>query len=143
MMILLIEDDRPFRELIEVSLKQVDLHTVGTLAAAKDWLTYSRADLILVDLGLPDSRGLDTLRALSHVKAPKVVVTGTVDAIGEAAKLGAVDYITKGDAYEMVERIRFHVNRLSRRQQRFAPHVFEAIKACLVPGGAGELTLVR
>ena len=59
-----------------------------------------RPDLILLDLSLPDSQGLDTLRTV-HARAcdtPIVVLTGTDDeTLGVAAvRHGAQDYLVKG-----------------------------------------------
>ncbi len=131
MTILLIEDNRLFSEMMELTLTEVDLHVVETLAAAKTWLKMFRADMILVDLGLPDSQGLLTLKELMNVKVPKVVLTVTPGELEEVAKLGACDYIVKSRVPEMMTRIRFHTNRLTKRP-RFKPEVFEKIRECLM-----------
>jgi PAS domain S-box-containing protein len=63
-------------------------------------LMANKAHLVLLDLGLPDSSGLDTIRrfheAVPHI--PVVVLTGNDDqAAGVAAvKAGAQDYLVKG-----------------------------------------------
>jgi DNA-binding response OmpR family regulator len=139
MTILLIEDNRLFSDLIESSLSNADIHVVQTLASAQEWLSAFRADLILVDLGLPDSSGLDTLRALKGIRTDKVVLTGGDHYPSEVIDAGGRDYIPKTDAKDMLTRIRFHMERLTPRP-RFAPQVFEQIKACLtVPERSHEL----
>lgn len=127
MTILLIEDNRLFSELIELSLTEADVYVVKSLAAAKEWLECFRADLILVDLGLPDSQGLDTLKQLAHIRAPKVVLTAMDECPDLAAQFGAADFLRKGNPREMTDRIRFHIKRLTKRP-RFAPDVFEQIR---------------
>jgi DNA-binding NtrC family response regulator len=62
-------------------------------------LQTTRADLVLVDLRMPDVGGLDVLRAIreSHPGCQAVLMTGyvTVDAAVEAIKLGATDCLSK------------------------------------------------
>ena len=69
------------------------------LAAAQTRLTRTRADIVLLDLGLPDSQGLDTLRDMRKVapRLPIVVLTGLRDEEtgAEAVREGAQDYLTK------------------------------------------------
>lgn len=128
MTILLIEDNRLFSELIERSLHNTEVHVAESLAAAQDWLQLFRADLILVDLGLPDSRGLATLKALQSVRTPKVVLTGAEVDLTEVARLGGVDYIPKTNPDTITERVQFHVSRLTRKP-RFEPEVFWKIRS--------------
>ena len=58
-----------------------------------------RADLVMVDLRMPDVGGLDVLRALREIdpQCQTVLMTGyaTVDTAVEAIKLGARDYLSK------------------------------------------------
>lgn len=105
--VLLIEDDEDDVFLIkdmlaEVSPKvQVTLTCTGRLETGLNLLAREEIDAILLDLNLPDSRGLDTLKRLSprESKIPIVVLTGLDDeqtAI-EAVHLGAQDYLIKGE----------------------------------------------
>jgi len=73
---------------------------VTRLAAALTRLADGGTDLVLLDLGLPDSQGLATLHALRNVAAdvPIIVLTGNDDeelAVA-AAREGAQDYLVKG-----------------------------------------------
>lgn len=138
MTILLIEDNALFSELLEASL-DAEVHVAETLADAKRWLSAFRADLILVDLGLPDSQGLNTLKALQGTKTAKVVLTAGDHCPNEVAKAGGIDYIPKTDVSAMLSRIRFHMERLTPKP-RFDPDIFEKIKACL--GSCRELAHV-
>lgn len=143
MTILLIEDNQLFSELIQSYLTEVDLKVVETLREAKEWLANNRADMLLVDLGLPDSKGLDTLVQLSHIKTPKVVLTSSRHLLEEAVKMGITDFIHKAGPEDIVERIRFNISRLPKRRARFAPEVFEQLKACLTlkPDESHRLTV--
>lgn len=75
-------------------------------------------DAVLLDLGLPDSDGLDTLirfRA-GAPSLPVVVLTGFADTQAgiEALKLGAQDYLVKGDVQpeSLARSIRYAVERM-------------------------------
>jgi PAS domain S-box-containing protein len=73
---------------------------VGTLAEALATLRREPFDLVLTDLHVPDSDGLDTCRELcaAEVETAVVVLSGSHDGIGDAAlALGAQDYLTKGE----------------------------------------------
>jgi signal transduction histidine kinase len=73
---------------------------VQRLDEALEWLWQEKCDVMLLDLGLPDSHGLDTLvLARAHSPdVPIVVLTGFQnDAMGvEAVQQGAQDYLVKG-----------------------------------------------
>lgn len=100
--LLLVEDDvrqrHALRSLFEESAPDTAVIVAGTL---KDALTHDRAgvDAVLLDLGLPDSSGLDTLTAIvaRFAPVPVIVLTGTADPeTGEQAiVLGAEDYLEK------------------------------------------------
>jgi DNA-binding NtrC family response regulator len=62
-------------------------------------LQTSRADLVMVDLRMPEVGGLDVLRAIREISphCQAVLMTGfaSVDTAVEAIKLGATDYLSK------------------------------------------------
>ena len=63
--ILLVEDNPGDARLFYEALKEThscafDLVHVERLSSAMDWLTQGRADIILLDLSLPDSHGFET-----------------------------------------------------------------------------------
>jgi len=100
--LLLVEDDAgqsdALRSLFEESSPDTTVIVAPTL---KDALTHDKAgiDAVLLDLGLPDSSGLDTLSAIvpRFTPVPVIVLTGTADTeTGEQAiALGAEDYLEK------------------------------------------------
>ena len=106
--VLLIEDDlgdallvtrRLEREL--GSLDKVALERATTLHEGIDLLGKREADVVLLDLHLPDSAGTDTVRRLREADPNVPVVVFTSAGEGElplrVLKAGAQDYLGKGD----------------------------------------------
>lgn len=132
MTILLIEDDKRLSDLICAAFPSDEVLTAASLAAATALLAVVKPVLMLVDLALPDSQGLDTLVALRSYKCPKVALTANQESLPtEAAKLGAIDYVKKTNGMgDVLARVRFNVEKV-RPVQRFAPETFDKIKQCL------------
>lgn len=102
--LLLVEDNAAEARLLQeylkaVTSKQFSLVHVKRLAAACDRLSESSFDIILLDLTLPDSQGLETLEAMNAIapSLPIVVLTHTEDEeLGvELVRRGAQDYLVK------------------------------------------------
>jgi len=104
--VLLVEDSPSDADLIMEGLEDAgighfDITHVDNLADAQKKLESDDAvDSVLLDLGLPDSQGLDTLRKVLKYSRdiPVIVLTGlNDDEIGrEAMQIGADDYLVKG-----------------------------------------------
>jgi signal transduction histidine kinase len=104
---LLIEDNPGDATLIGEMLRDaggglaaVDLHCVDRLARGLAHLAAEETDVVLLDLSLPDSQGLDTFAAV-HAAAPTIptVVLSGLDDEGlafRAVQEGAQDYLVKG-----------------------------------------------
>ena len=79
-----------------------ELSAVARLADAMTHVREKKVDLVLLDLGLPDSQGLGTFQKLKdHAPdLPMVVCTGTDDqeTAALAVRAGAQDYLVKGQA---------------------------------------------
>ncbi len=76
------------------------LDRVDRLSAALEWLRRRTPDVVLLDLNLPDSRGVDTLVVLrTHApRVPIVVLTGHGPEEGpRALRSGAGAYLVKED----------------------------------------------
>ena len=107
MKILLVEDSpvacKLVRDILSNSSETIDLvvKTSGDLAGAIDLLDQESFEVVLLDLGLPDSDGIDTVKRVhaSSPDIPIIVLTGSDDQrLGiEAIKEGAEDYIIKRD----------------------------------------------
>ncbi|RJP80357.1 MAG: response regulator [Desulfobacteraceae bacterium] len=103
--ILLIEDNPGDADLIRLLLADEDraefeIVWVSRLAAAFDRLKEQEFRLVMVDPGLPDSSGMDTIRKLRQAVCdlPIVVITDNNDEETGLAALreGAQDYLIKG-----------------------------------------------
>jgi len=106
MRVLLIEDDPDDiilvkEALADVSLGKIKLEYTGRLSRGLIELSSHPYDVVLLDLNLPDSQGLETLKTVikSYPKVPVVVLSGLADDITtiEAVRRGAQDYLVKGD----------------------------------------------
>jgi len=104
--ILIIEDNpgdvRLIREMLwESNAFQFELETADRLSVGIKLLEKKRFDIVLLDLALPDSQGMNTIiRAVEKFpRIPVVVLTGLSDeAIGvESISKGAQDYLVKGN----------------------------------------------
>jgi len=103
--VLIVEDNYPDFRLISEYLKEsvvssfVIMHACNISEALKI-IEEKKPDIVLLDLGLPDSRGLATLTVVvdADTQLPVVVVTGLDDEkLGiEALQKGAQDYLVKG-----------------------------------------------
>jgi PAS domain S-box-containing protein len=117
--ILLIEDDpadaRLIRELLGESREMTfEVEGAETLAAATVRLAGRPYDVVMLDLGLPDSVGLDTVRRFfaQGGRMPVLIVLSIVedqDLAVQAVQLGAQDYLIKGivDSGGLVRSIRY------------------------------------
>lgn len=106
--ILLVEDSpgdtRLIREMLadEIGREAFELRVAGSLADALGLISARRPHIVLLDLSLPDSFGLETLFRIgsaAHADTPVVVLTGNEDrevALG-AVKAGAQDFLVKQD----------------------------------------------
>src|SRR5438067_1448585 len=114
--ILLVEDDESFSVLVRAYLRAMaaddkpplatlphyssvpKLDAVGTLAAARAQLAARHYDLVLLDLHLPDSSGIDTLRAIRG-EGERLIIVMTADEDPELPKKalehGAYDFVAK------------------------------------------------
>jgi diguanylate cyclase (GGDEF)-like protein/PAS domain S-box-containing protein len=119
--ILLIEDNRGDAELIRQMALSFEenfaIKTSDRLSTGLKALSEEAFDIVLLDLGLPDSTGIDTLRKLQKKvpELPVVVLTGLTDedlAI-KAIGLGAQDYLVKGriDRALLIRSMRYAVER--------------------------------
>ncbi|HEV7855746.1 MAG TPA: response regulator transcription factor [Herminiimonas sp.] len=101
--ILLVEDDALTRRSLclaiekEPSLQLLD--ALDSVQSATDWLKGRTADILLVDLGLPDGSGIDVIRfcALTHSSCNIMVITTSSDedSVLDSIEAGASGYVLK------------------------------------------------
>jgi PAS domain S-box-containing protein len=143
---LLVEDDDAYAAMLRLELASelsvpVTLERVRSLSDAIARLSTAEFDAVLLDLGLPDSSGLETLGRLHHAAGdtPIVVLTASDDdglAFG-AVHAGAQDYLVKSatDAYLLGRSLRYACERarlrrsLTEREARFRALVDQSQEA--------------
>jgi PAS domain S-box-containing protein len=120
--VLLVEDNPGDVRLIEEMIKTAganlyELAVVGTLDSALGRLREEVFDAVLLDLSLPDSSGLATMKSIQG-NAPHialVVITGlNDDAVAlEALKIGAEDFFVKGkfDGSNLIRSLKYAIER--------------------------------
>lgn len=147
--ILLVEDDPAYERLLRRMLSDAEvdfrLWHVTSAAGAVKALDGRACDVVILDLTLPDSSGLDTVRTVARAARdiPIVVLTGAEDERLplEAMRCGAQDYLGKGEVTgAMLARcIRYAVERrkaqLAARERRQLQEVVHAMERVLAVVG--------
>ena len=116
--ILLVEDNTGDARLLQELLREEprfrhQLTHVDRLESARESINRAGADVILLDLSLPDAQGLDTVGRMLETapEAPIIVLTGLDDDTVAVAAVhaGAQDYLVKGrvDGATLVRSIRY------------------------------------
>ncbi|MFO8133173.1 MAG: PAS domain S-box protein [Thermoplasmatota archaeon] len=128
--VLLIENTPADARLVQEMLTDLDdirfeVTTRDTLEGGTAFLDGHDADVVLLDLELPDSQGIDTFKAVQRRAPliPVVVLTGLKDEelALEMAREGAQEYLTKGNVNSeiLVHTIQYAIER-KRVEQRMA-----------------------
>lgn len=126
--LLIVEDDIVDRKLLERLLAQSSLGAcevrhANTLGAALDLLKDLSFDVVLLDLGLPDSQGMDSVSRLQSQAPhlPIIVLSGLDDerTATQAVQIGVQDYLIKGqvDASLLMRSIRYALERKKAERQ--------------------------
>ncbi len=137
--LLIVEDDIVDRKLLErllakSSLDVAEVKYADRLSAALDCLAESSFDVVLLDLGLPDSRGTESVINIQsrapHV--PIIVLSGLDDetTATSAVQKGVQDYLIKGqvDSTLLMRSIRYALERKkAERQLQAAEHRYRTI----------------
>ena len=108
--ILVVDDERSMREMLEIFLGREGYEVAGCSSAsdALEVLAEDQGfDLIITDINMPGLTGLDLLKSVGELEKeiPVIMITayGSPDSAVQAMKLGAVDYITKPFRIEEVK----------------------------------------
>ncbi len=128
--ILVVDDEIADRKLVKMLLARSQqpvefvVTPAGSLNESFESLENNDFDLVLLDLGLPDSQGLETIerfcQACPHI--PVIVLTGLADEKTgvEAIKRGASDYLVKKKSFEdiLIRAIRYSLERKQAYKKR-------------------------
>ncbi|OGO32509.1 MAG: hypothetical protein A2Z29_06830 [Chloroflexi bacterium RBG_16_56_11] len=136
--VLLIEDNPDDAELIKRKLAKsasapFAVAPAKTLKDGLEHLSRHACDLVLLDLGLPDSHGLDTVSTILNQtpQTPVVILSGFDDEATalKAVQLGAQDYLVKGHMESgQMERAMFYAIERSRLQAELEQYTQELWK---------------
>jgi DNA-binding response OmpR family regulator len=151
--ILFIEDDDHMRTMLSLSLEQEGYTVIGASSGEEGLAKFGEdgADMVLVDLRLPDMNGFDVTRALRRsADVPIAMVTASGDTYDVVAGLeaGADDYVVKPVvAKELSARIRALLRRTSASVQATSVLRFGGVElhreAGLVYRDGEEVALTR
>src|SRR5262245_37085198 len=118
--VLVVDDDRRMRRTLQIVVEHIGLESIAAADAdeAQAQLRATRFDLVLTDLKLPESSGIDLLEAirLEQPKLPVVLITayGTIETAIEAMRKGASDFVLKPFDNANLERVICRVLELER-----------------------------
>ncbi len=116
--ILVVDDDPQIRDVLRIALGQAGFKVTeaGDGQSALASFAKDRADLIVLDIGLPEMDGLDVCRTIRRTNTvPILFLTARDDEIDRVVglELGADDYVTKPfSPRELVARVRVILKRL-------------------------------
>ena len=108
--VLIVDDEENARINIGSFLKSRDYEVfdAATLAKAREYLREDKADVVLLDVSLPDGSGLTLLEETAHILwRPSIIVItayGDIDMAVEAMKNGAVDFLQKPVQFPQLEK---------------------------------------
>jgi CheY-like chemotaxis protein len=153
--VLLVEDDRVDTLSVQKMFTEdmespFTLKHAGRLTEAAELLENETFDVILLDLGLPDSIGLETLIELRqqapHI--PIVVLTGEGETLSiESLKHGAQDYLVKGriNSVALQRCLRYAIERKKIQEDLWIKErvIESSINAIAITNLQGKLTYVN
>jgi two-component system KDP operon response regulator KdpE len=148
-LVLVIEDEPQMRKFVRISLESHDYRVIEAATAAEglQQATAYTPDLVLLDLGLPDTDGMDvTVRLREWSAVPILVISARSqeDTKVKALDQGADDYLTKPfGAAELLARIRVALRHAARSKDAPAAVVeigadlrVDLVKRVVTVGGA-------
>ncbi len=123
------------RAALETSMQNIELDYVRRLSAGIEHLAQNDANVLLLDLSLPDSQGIETLFKINELyqDIPIIVLTGTDDEelAVRAVREGAQDYLVKGEVTGnlLIRAIRYAIERkkLERAREKLINELQDAL----------------
>jgi two-component system response regulator RegX3 len=125
--VLLVEDDQPIADSLRRGLVRYG-YEVTWVRTGAEALAAAPADMVLLDLGLPDVDGLDVCRELrARGDVPIIVISARADEVDRVVglEIGADDYVSKP----------FGVREVIARMRAVARRVRPAAEQDSLPGG--------
>lgn len=119
MKIMLVEDEKITRKTLTDILKKenYDVSSFGDGTEALNSLKSNKYDVVVTDLRLPGTNGLDILKSAKEIDTNTIVIIitayATIETAIESLKLGAYDYLLKPFSPEQLLSILKHIEQLS------------------------------
>jgi two-component system KDP operon response regulator KdpE len=149
--ILVVDDERTVRMMLETALRAQGYRVQSTATGreARDLLTGEEFDLVLLDLQLGDTDGIEILREIKgNWPATEVILLtahGSINSAIAALRLGAFDYLLKPaqiqDIRERVER-GLEQRRVSLQRGELLQRISESARALGIMEGGGAPPMV-
>ena len=140
--LLLVEDEEDAAALVTAHLDGTVVHHARTVNEALGRL--AEVDAIVLDLGLPDSQGFDTLAMILEAapQTPVLVLTGSDDPglPRQAIEAGAQEFVHKNEINELRSRVDAAILRQRHRNRALAQALTAGIRAANLPESALEPT---
>ncbi|MFC4076140.1 response regulator [Salinithrix halophila] len=110
--VLIVEDDQRIAEINRRFTERVEGFTVAGTAhngeEAREWLEVLQPQLVLLDIYLPDMKGIDLIwhirRYYKNTDIILITAAGETDVVQEAMRGGVIDYIVKPIAFDRFRR---------------------------------------
>jgi len=148
-----VDDDRHYARLLSYRLSKGQTHDVEVLHSGEELLervsdgSRGMPDLVLLDIMMPGVDGIEALKRLRKIRTdlPVVMISaqGDVETAVEAMRLGAHDYITKGqDDLVKLDKVVEHVKervRLAREVDALRGEVAEKYGLAEIVGDSGAM----
>jgi len=99
--ILIVDDEETLRTLVKYELENqgFDIHDVATGEAALEYLAKNRADVVILDIKMPEMGGLEVLQKIKQEDLARKVImltgVGELKIARESLELGASDFMSK------------------------------------------------
>ena len=121
--ILIVDDEKPICDLIDLNLSSAGYHCTAVQDGLKaiDLIENEEFDLILLDIMLPGADGYDVMEYIRPLGIPVIFITAKHEVKNrvKGLKLGADDYIVKPfDVVELVARVEAVLRRYNKADQR-------------------------
>ena len=147
--ILIVDDEKPICDLIDLNLSSAGYHCTSVQDGLKaiDLIEKESFDLVLLDILPPGADGYDVMEYIRPLGIPVIFITAKYEVKNrvKGLKLGADDYLVKPfDVVELVARVEAVLRRYNKTEQRlFAGDVVVDVEAHRVTKGDKPVELTN